>query len=631
MFKKVLASVLAGAIVFGGAAVLPDNMENDFSFVKAFAQNSEQDPYAIVHSGNYDYRLWDNDEYILLKYTGKETNVIVPSVIDGKTVIYVDVNAFDGCDWLKSITIPKGVQLRGSTYISKTEFESPVKGLTINCYGASNNGVILSNPINDNGDYTVIYSDLKRYNGFEYYIENNNAVIVSYTGNQSEIVIPETIEGNKVIALSNNTFVNTENIKSIKIPKGITFSQYYGLYNYFMGYLGTREGPGIDRNMVINTKSNSILFILSKDYADMYKVSSIENSSTHSKISYNIFFYDLTDIQNAYYKSFGNYNTSSERGVDGINYNGKAQTYPVRDFYNGTVKLVEGTDYTVTYKDNVNAGTATQTITGKGNYTGTITNKFNIGQESIEKCSFDIPVTGFSYTGKEIKPAVTIKFNGATLKQGTDYTISYTNNINVGIATMDIKGKGNFYGTHTVSYLIVKDEVPAEKQSIKSAKISGLSNKTYTGKAIKQTPVVKLSGKTLKSGTDYTVSYKNNKAVGTATVTITGKGAYTGTASKTFKILPKKTTLKTAKSPKTKQLKVTYSKVSGVTGYQVTYSTSSKFTKATTKSVNVKGTSKTISKLTKGKTYYVKVRTYKTVGKTKFYSGYSAVKKVKVK
>ena len=170
-----------------------------------------------------------------------------------------------------------------------------------------------------------------------------------------------------------------------------------------------------------------------------------------------------------------------------------------------------------------------------------------------------------------------------------------------------------------------------EKTSISKATVSGLKSKYYTGKAIKQTPVVKLSGKTLKSGTDYTVTYKNNKAVGTATVTITGKGAYTGTISKTFKILPKKTTLKSVKSPKTKQLKVTYSKVAGVTGYQVTYSTSAKFTKATTKSVNVKGTSKTITRLTKGKTYYVKVRSYKTVGKTKYYSGYSAVKKVKVK
>ena len=169
------------------------------------------------------------------------------------------------------------------------------------------------------------------------------------------------------------------------------------------------------------------------------------------------------------------------------------------------------------------------------------------------------------------------------------------------------------------------------RTSIAKASVSGLKNKTYTGKAINPTPVVKLNGKTLKSGTDYTVSYKNNKAVGTATVTITGKGAYTGTAKATFKINPKKTTLKKLTSPKTKKLKVTYSKVSGITGYQVTYSTSGKFTKKTTKSVNASGTSKTISKLTKGKTYYVKVRTYKTVNGKKYYSGYSKVKKVKVK
>ncbi|WP_242841295.1 leucine-rich repeat protein [Ruminococcus sp. NK3A76] len=197
--------------------------------------------------------------------------------------------------------------------------------------------------------------------------------------------------------------------------------------------------------------------------------------------------------------------------------------------------------------------------------------------------------------------------------------------------TYDAQG----YTLHTCSVCgdSYKDTYTAKltRTSIAKAKITGLSDKTYTGKAITQKPVVKLGSKTLKSGTDYTVSYKNNKAIDTATVTITGKGAYTGTAKSTFKINPKKTTLKSVTSPKTKQLKATYSKVSGVTGYQITYSTSSKFTKATTKSVNASGTSKTISKLTKGKTYYVKVRTYKTVNKVKYYSGWSAVKKIKVK
>ncbi|MBR1384228.1 MAG: leucine-rich repeat domain-containing protein [Ruminococcus sp.] len=174
----------------------------------------------------------------------------------------------------------------------------------------------------------------------------------------------------------------------------------------------------------------------------------------------------------------------------------------------------------------------------------------------------------------------------------------------------------------------------ADTTSIANATVTGIKNKTYTGKKIKPAPVVKIDGVKLQKGTDYTVSYKNNKKIGKATVTIKGKGAYTGTITKSFKINPRKTAAKKVTSPKTKQLKVTYKKVSGVTGYQVTYSTSEKFTKKTTKTVTVKGvskTSKTIKKLTKGKTYYVKVRTYKTVGKVKYYSAYSKSLKVKVK
>ena len=236
-------------------------------------------------------------------------------------------------------------------------------------------------------------------------------------------------------------------------------------------------------------------------------------------------------------------------------------------------------------------------------------------------------VSGLSnktYTGKAITQSPVVKLSGKTLKAGTDYTVAYKNNTKVGTATVTITGKGSYTGTISKTFKI-------NVASIAKATVSGLSNKTYTGKAITQNPTVKLGSKTLKKGTDYTVTFKNNKAVGKATVTIKGKGNYTGTISKTFKINPKKTTLKTATCPKTKQLNVTYSKVSGVTGYQTVYSTSSKFTKATTKTASSKNTSKTISGLTKGKTYYVKVRTYKTVKGTKYYSGYSAVKKVKIK
>ncbi|MBR1663876.1 MAG: hypothetical protein IJ696_06090 [Ruminococcus sp.] len=197
--------------------------------------------------------------------------------------------------------------------------------------------------------------------------------------------------------------------------------------------------------------------------------------------------------------------------------------------------------------------------------------------------------------------------------------------------------------TITIDFDVVYTEPAAEdkpaadkpaavkKTSIKTAKVSAIKAKSYTGKAIKPAVTVKLGKKTLKKGTDYTVTYKNNKAVGKATVTVKGKGSYTGTITKTFKINPKKSSIKKVTSPKKKQAKVTLSKVSGATGYQIQYSTSKKFTKKTTKTVTVKSTSKLFKSLKKGKTYYFKVRTLKTVKGVKYYSDYSAAKKIKVK
>ena len=120
--------------------------------------------------------------------------------------------------------------------------------------------------------------------------------------------------------------------------------------------------------------------------------------------------------------------------------------------------------------------------------------------------------------------------------------------------------------------------------------------------------------------TDYTVSYKNNKKVGTATITIKGKGDYAGTVTKTFKINPVKTSVKKITAGK-KSLKVTVSKKSTqVSGYQIQYSTSKKFKSAKTKTIkSYKTTSATIKSLKAKKTYYVRVRTYKTVNGKKYY------------
>ena len=183
-----------------------------------------------------------------------------------------------------------------------------------------------------------------------------------------------------------------------------------------------------------------------------------------------------------------------------------------------------------------------------------------------------------------------------------------------------------------------KPTPPAAKTSIESAKVSGVKAKTWTGKALEQSPVVEVSGKTLKSDTDYTVVYQNNKNVGKATLTIKGAGSYTGTITKTFKINPKGTSLKKLKKGE-KTITVKWKKQakkmskSRITGYQIRFATNKKFTKGK-KTVTVKDyqtVSKKVTKLKDKKTYYVRVRTYKTVSGVKYYSPWSKAKIVKTK
>ena len=161
---------------------------------------------------------------------------------------------------------------------------------------------------------------------------------------------------------------------------------------------------------------------------------------------------------------------------------------------------------------------------------------------------------------------------------------------------------------------------------------------TYNGKVQRPGVTVKNSkGKALKNGTDYKISYpKGMKNVGKYTVKVTLKGNYSGSKSMTYNINPKGTGVSKVKAAK-KGFKVTWKKqASQTTGYQVQYSTSSKFKSAKTVTVSKnKTTSKSVGKLSAKKKYYVRVRTYKTVkigGKSvKLYSGWSKAKSVTTK
>ncbi len=167
--------------------------------------------------------------------------------------------------------------------------------------------------------------------------------------------------------------------------------------------------------------------------------------------------------------------------------------------------------------------------------------------------------------------------------------------------------------------------------SLAKAKLT-VKAQVYTGKAKKPAVKVVLKGKTLEKGIDYTVSYRNNRAIGTATVTVEGKGNYTGTAKKTFKINPKAVSGLKLKAGKGK-LGVSWKKsAGGVGGYQLQYALKKNFSGA--KKVNVFKAStlkRTLKKLKSGKIYYVRIRAFKKVGKTTYWSAWSGAKRARVK
>ena len=192
----------------------------------------------------------------------------------------------------------------------------------------------------------------------------------------------------------------------------------------------------------------------------------------------------------------------------------------------GNRTLTNGTDYTVSYSNNTNAGTAKVNVTGKGNYTGTASGSFTIYPASISGAS--VSAANQTFNGQALTPGITVKLGGHTLSNGTDFSASYSNNLHAGTANVSVTGKGNYSGTVRGSFII-------SRASISGASIS-VPAQNYTGSQLTPVPAVTLNGRSLESETDFTTSYSNNVKVGTANITITGKGDYTDTAASTFKI-----------------------------------------------------------------------------------------------
>lgn len=314
----------------------------------------------------------------------------------------------------------------------------------------------------------------------------------------------------------------------------------------------------------------------------------------------------------------------------------------------GDIKtLVKDTDYTAAYGDNNTTGAeaGSVTITGKGNYAGSIEKKFAIGSEQptpgpetkTDLRDAVVTVPDCTYNKKAQTPAVTVKVGEKTLVKDTDYTVAYEDNTNAGTAKAVVVAKegSDYTGRIEKAFTIKKANAVISAKNITKtigAKDFGFGASVDSGAAL-----------SYKSSNTKVIKVVKGKAqivkTGTAKITITAAAtANYNAAAKTITI--KVNGLKQAKiskveNKKSKQLKVTWKKDSNAAGYKVMYSTDKKFkNKKVTKTITIKKnktTSYTIKKLKKGKKYYVKVCSYVKVGKKQVLGKYSKVKNIKIK
>ena len=210
--------------------------------------------------------------------------------------------------------------------------------------------------------------------------------------------------------------------------------------------------------------------------------------------------------------------------------------------------LTKNKDYKIyaarAYKKINNIFEDTLEITGMGTYSGFhMTAPYTVYPISINQNTVTIATknVSYEYTGANRCPKPIVYYIGdgkrTKLTAGKDYAISYKNNRNVGIATVSIKGKGYYTGSASCTYRIIPLRLSASNATAKTKSTSYV----YTGYGRKPVPVVKAdtciqTKVTLINGQDFALSYKNNKNVGTATVTVVGKGNYSGSITTTFKL-----------------------------------------------------------------------------------------------
>lgn len=668
---------------------------------------------------DYSYEILNDGTLRLYQYEGTDTNIVVPDTIDGRKVTVlgnstfqyctqasdiesvtlpdslttIEKNAFYNCEKLKSVTIPQNVSSIGLAAFVEGLSESSLTEIKVdpeNPYFSEKDGVVFSKdgtklivfPSGRSGDYqipdgTVSVGDYAFY----------------YCVNVSSITVPGSVR-----SLGEGAFGNCSSLTKAVLNEGLeeigeyAFQSSSGICDIIIpasvksvGKNGLRLSSGC-RIRVLSTDTvwaddafrDSALIAGKKDstlqkYAEDRGYTFVELSADNRIPLQNEWFEQITSDYEYNGKIHEPEIESSESAPEleqGSDYevtyenNINAGTATVKitgkDIFCGTVErsfkitpdengmyvcyfaennetylettfkgkkvepevvidgLVQGKDYTVTYVNNEKPGEARAELTGIGNYKGSETLYFTI----YGKLPAADPIADQTYTGKELTPAIVIP----GLKAGEDYYMYYEDNQYPGVATVTIYGTGYYKGTATIHFKIIKKT----EKFVSNVKLNRTSY-TYTGKTIRPSVTVTVNGKKIGSSA-YKLYYKNNKNSGIGTVQVRGTGKYSRiNKTLTFKILPPKTLL-TGLKKANRSFTASWKKNIQATGYQIQYAADSRFTKER-KTVTVGKQSATrykISGLKNKKTYYVRIRSYKRVGKKVLYSSWSTVKKIRV-
>lgn len=668
---------------------------------------------------DYSYEILNDGTLRLYQYEGTDTNIVVPDTIDGRKVTVlgnstfqyctqasdiesvtlpdslttIEKNAFYNCEKLKSVTIPPNVSSIGLAAFVEGLSESSLTEIKVdpeNPYFSEKDGVVFSKdgtklivfPSGRSGDYqipdgTVSVGDYAFY----------------YCVNVSSITVPGSVR-----SLGEGAFGNCSSLTKAVLNEGL---EEIGEYAF-------QSSSGI-RDIIIPTSVKSVgknglclssgcrIRVLSTDTVwadDAFRDSALIAGKKDSTLQKYAEDHGRTFVELSADNRIPLQNEWFEQITPEYEYNGKSHE-PEIESSESAPELEQGSDYEVTYENNINAGTATIKITGKDIFCGTVERSFKItpdengmyvcyfaennetylettfkgkkvepevvidglvrgkdytvtyvnnekpgearaeltgigNYKGSETLYFTIygklpaadPIADQTYTGKELTPAIVIP----GLKAGEDYYMYYEDNQYPGVATVTIYGTGYYKGTATIHFKIIKKT----ERFVSNVKLNRTSY-TYTGKSIRPSVTVTVNGKKIGASA-YKLYYKNNKNSGIGTVQVRGTGKYSRiNKTLTFKILPPKTLL-TGLKKANRSFTASWKKNIQATGYQIQFAADSRFTKER-KTVTVGKQSATrykISGLKNKKTYYVRIRSYKRVGKKVLYSSWSTVKKIRV-